>query len=248
MNDYLEGKHAVSEALAAGIPLVSLLLAEGLKDDRAVSSLVKTARAQGVRMRTVSRAELDRLSDHGAHQGVMAQVRAFPYVHVDDLLTAAEGRSSALIIACDHVLDPGNLGAIARSAEVVGSCGLLIPNKRAAQVTAVAYKSSAGALMRLPVAREANLVASLKRCKEEGFWVMGASEKATADIWEAPLEGRIVLVMGSEGDGLARLVAETCDMLVALPQVGHTESLNVAQATTAIAYEWLRRTRTGEGA
>lgn len=245
MSDYLEGKHAICEALQCGVPLNDIMLADGLKPDHALEELLQTAKQQGMKMHKVPRSELDRLSDHGAHQGVMAQVRPFQYVGISSLVAAASGKDAALIVACDHVCDPGNLGAIARTVEVVGGCGLLIPNRRAAQVTAVAYKSSAGALVHLPVAREANLVSCLKRCKDEGFWVIGASEKASVDIWEAPLEGRIVLVMGAEGTGLSHLVAETCDMLVSLPQAGRTESLNVAQATTAIAYEWMRRSRRG---
>ncbi len=241
MGDRLEGRNTVMEALDAGVPLKEIVLADGIKHDRRIDGIVRKAKAQGVPVRTRARSELDRRSDHGAHQGVMATVSPFPYLPFEDLLKATHGRASSLIVVCDHVADPGNLGAIARSAEVVGAAGLLIPNRRAAQVTAVAYKSSAGALAHIPVACEPNLVSCLKRCKEEGFWVIGASEKADDDIWHAPLEGRIALVMGSEGDGLSRLVAETCDMLVALPQVGKTGSLNVAQAMTAIAYEWLRR-------
>lgn len=243
MSDYLEGKHAILEALESKVPLDDVMLADGLKPDHALEELLNDVRQRGTRVRVVSRSELDRLSDHGAHQGVMARIRPFSYVGISDLIAAASSKGDALIVACDHVCDPGNLGAIARTVEVVGGCGLLIPNRRAAQVTAVAYKTSAGALLHLPVAREANLVSCLKRCKDEGFWVIGASEKASADIWEAPLDGRIVLVMGAEGTGLSQLVAKTCDMLVSLPQAGRTESLNVAQATTAIAYEWMRRMR-----
>jgi 23S rRNA (guanosine2251-2'-O)-methyltransferase len=248
MDDLLEGRHAVLDALESQVPVSSVLLADGVKDEKFAGKLLHLAYRSNVEVRTVPRSELDRLSDHGAHQGVMARIKPFHYVRFDDLLAAAEGRRDALVIVCDHVLDPGNLGAIARTAEVVGSSGLLIANKRAAQVTAVAYKSSAGALLHLPVAREANIVNCLRRAKDAGFWVLGASEHASCDIWSAPLDGRIVLVVGSEGGGLSHLVAETCDELVALPQVGVTESLNVAQATTAICYEWLRRTRAGEDA
>jgi len=242
MADYLEGRHAVSEALEAGVPLEAILVAEGLKPDRAIDRLLRDAAAAQVPVRRVRRSQMDALSGvHGAHQGVMAQARPFRYAGLADLLAAAEGREHALIIALDHVQDPGNLGAIARSAEVVGACGLLIPNKRAAQVTPLAHKASAGAVSHLPIAREANMTGCLERCKQEGFWVIGASEKAEQDIWSTPLEGRVVLVMGAEGDGISRLVQENCDMLTALPQAGHVGSLNVAQATTAIAYEWLRR-------
>ncbi|MBQ6587034.1 MAG: 23S rRNA (guanosine(2251)-2'-O)-methyltransferase RlmB [Coriobacteriales bacterium] len=244
MADYLEGRHAVSEAFAAGVPLASIMIAAGLKPDKAIDAIRRKAAGAGVPVREVKRSELDELSAHGAHQGIMAVAKPYRYASLEDLIKAAAGQKDALIIACDHVTDTGNLGAIARSAEVVGATGLLIPNKRAAAVTAVTYKASAGAISHLPIAREANLATCLERLKKEGFWVMGASEKASQDIWHAPLEGRIVLVMGSEGEGLSRLVQETCDLLVALPQAGCIGSLNVAQATTAIAYEWMRRCRT----
>ncbi len=242
MADYIEGRRAVAEALAAGVPLECLMVANGIKPERGVEALIAEAGAKGIEIRRVKRAVLDAVSDHGAHQGLIAQARPYAYARLHELVAAAAGKDAALIIALDHVTDPGNLGAIARSAECVGACGLLIPNRRAAQVTAVAIKASAGAVMHIPIAQESNLASSLNKLKEEGFWVIGATEKAEQSIWEAPLEGRIVLVMGSEGDGISRLVLETCDALAALPQAGSIGSLNVAQATTAVAYEWLRRT------
>jgi 23S rRNA (guanosine2251-2'-O)-methyltransferase len=167
----------------------------------------------------------------------------YEYATLFDLIRQARGKDAALIVALDHITDVGNLGAIIRSAEVVGATGLLIPNKRAAQVNETVYRSSAGAVEYLKVAREANLASSIRRLKEEDFWVVGATERAQQDIWQAPLEGRLVLVMGAEDTGLTRLVRELCDFEVKLPQRGFTPSLNVASAATAIMYEWLRRTR-----
>ncbi len=238
---YLEGKNAVIEALRAGMPLNAILLASGLTDDRGVGEITRRAAEVDCPVRTVARKELDRLSERGAHQGVMAEAAPFKYASLDQVIKRTEGQERALIIALDHITDPGNLGAVVRSAEVVGAAGVLVPSRRSAAVTPAAYKSSAGALAHLPLAQEANLANSLKRCKDAGFWVAGASEHAHDTIWDAPLEGRIVLVMGSEGEGLSRLTLETCDFLVKLPQYGQVGSLNVAQATTAIAYEWLRR-------
>lgn len=151
----------------------------------------------------------------------------------------AEGR--ALIVILDHVTDAGNLGAIARSADAVGASGIIIPNKRAAGVTAATYKSSAGAISHMPVAQVSNIVGAIERLKKEGYWVAGASEKATEDLWHSNLQGRIALVMGSEGEGISRLVQENCDFFISLPQLGQVESLNVAQSATAIMYEWLRQ-------
>jgi 23S rRNA (guanosine2251-2'-O)-methyltransferase len=166
----------------------------------------------------------------------------YEYATLFDLISLARGEENALIVALDHITDAGNMGAVIRSAEVVGAIGMLIPNKRAAPVNEAVYRTSAGAVEYLKIAREANLVSSLKRLRDEGFWIAGATEHARQDIWHAPLEGRLVLVMGSEDTGLSRLVRETCDFEVKLPQRGFTQSLNVAQAYTAIAYEWLRRT------
>ena len=158
---------------------------------------------------------LDAKSERGAHQGVLAEAKPYPFATLDEVLARAEGKPNSLIIALDHITDPGNLGAIVRTAEVVGADGVLVAKRRSAAVTAAAYKSSAGALAHVLLAQEANLVRSLERCKKEaGFWVAGASEHASQTVWDAPLEGRVVLVMGSEGEGLARLTRETCDFLV----------------------------------
>jgi 23S rRNA (guanosine2251-2'-O)-methyltransferase len=167
----------------------------------------------------------------------------YEYATLSDIIGLARGKDAALIVALDHLTDAGNMGAVLRSAEVVGAIGALIPNKRAAPVNEAVYRTSAGAVEHLKIAREANLASALKRLKDEGFWVAGATEHARQDIWQAPLEGRIVLVLGAEDTGLARLTREICDFEVRLPQRGRTQSLNVAQAGTAIMYEWLRRAR-----
>ena len=166
---------------------------------------------------------------------------AYEYASLYDLIDLSRGKTDALIVALDHITDVGNLGAIIRSAEVVGATGVLIPKKRAAQVNNTVYRTSAGAVEYLKVAREANVAASLTRLKEEGFWVAAASADAQVSIWDAPVEGRLVVVMGSEDTGISRLVREICDFDFKLPQRGFTQSLNVAQSFTAIAYEWMRR-------
>ena len=155
--------------------------------------------------------------------------------------SAAKHDGRALVVVLDHLTDAGNLGAIARSAESVGAAGIVIPNKRAARVTAATYKSSAGAISHIPVAQVANIASTLDRLKEEGFWVAAATEHAADVIWDANLKGKIALVMGNEGEGVSRLVLEHCDFGVKLPQVGDISSLNVAQASTACMYEWLRQ-------
>ncbi len=239
----IEGKNAVLEALRASVPLERVMVADSAKHDRAVEELRRLARAAGVPVASVTREALDRTSERGAHQGVIALARPFRYAELAEVLSATERAAWSLIVALDHVTDPGNLGAIARTAEVVGADALVVPSRRSAAITPAAWKAAAGALAHVPVVRETNLVRALDRLKSSGYWVAGASERADQTVWEAPLEGRLVLAMGSEGQGLARLTAETCDFLVRLPQAGRVGSLNVAQATTAIAYEWLRRKR-----
>lgn len=242
----LEGRNAALEALRAGMPLSRILIAEGTKPDRTIEEIERRAREAGLKVVRAPRRDLDKLSERGAHQGVIVEAAPFRYAPVEKVLKATKGAESALVIALDHVTDPGNLGAIARSAEVIGAAGVVVQKRRSAAVTPAAWKAAAGALAHVPLVQETNLVRTLERFKQEGFWIAGASEKAHQTVWQAPLEGRLVLVMGSEGEGLSRLTAETCDFLVSLPQAGKVGSLNVAQATTAIAYEWMRRTAVGK--
>ena len=225
--EFIEGRRAAAEALRTGFPVKCALIAEGGERDAALSRLVDDLNAAGVRIKYVPRAQLDALSSHGAHQGIALEVGNFPYADVADILDRA-GDGPALVVVLDHVTDDGNFGAIVRSAEVVG-------------VTVGSYKTSAGAVMHLPIAQVPNIARALDDLKAAGFWVGGASEHAEGSCWDAPFEGRVALVMGSEGDGISRLVLEKCDFLTKLPQRGMTESLNVAQATTALCFEWLRR-------
>lgn len=246
MADYIEGKHPVIEALRGGVPIERVLLADNLKRDGLVQDILRKAKAAGVPTETVRRAELDAKSERGSHQGVMAQAAPFAYAGLGDVIKRAAKQAErldgqALVVILDHITDAGNLGAIIRSAEVVGAAGVVIPNKRSARVTAATYKSSAGAVSRIPIAQVANIKQTCERLQEAGFWVAGASEKADTVIWNANLKGKMVLVMGNEGEGLARLTQEACDFLVALPQAGEVGSLNVAQAATACMFEWLRQ-------
>jgi 23S rRNA (guanosine2251-2'-O)-methyltransferase len=238
---FIEGRNAVFEALRAEMPVRVVYIAEGTKPDRALEEMARLAAELGVKVQRVPKRDIDAKSERGAHQGVIAEAAPYAYARLDDVLARAAGKEHSLIIVLDHITDPGNLGAIVRTAEVIGADGVVVANKRAAAVTPAAYKASAGALAHVLLAQEANIARSLERCKEDGYWIAGASEHSKQSVWQAPLEGRIVLVMGSEGEGLARLTRERCDFLVSLPQAGKVGSLNVAQATTAIAYEWLRR-------
>lgn len=238
---YIEGRNAVAEALRARMPLKKILIASGAKPDKTLDDIAHRAHRAQIPLITAPKKELDALSDRGAHQGVIAQAQPFSFTPLERVLRATDSETESLIIVLDHITDPGNLGAIVRSAEVVGAAAVVIPKRRSAAITPAAWKSAAGAFAHVPVCQETNVARTLKLLKENGYWAAGASEKAKQDAWHAPLEGKIALVMGSEGDGLARLTQETCDFLVRLPQRGKVGSLNVAQATTALAYEWLRR-------
>ena len=253
MADYIEGKRPVIEALRVGVPMKRILMADNLRRDGMVADIERKARKFEVPIVRASRKKLDgmsRLEEDGraSHQGVIAETLPFPYVGTRDITNAAERYAAehegrALVVLVDHATDAGNLGALIRSADAVGASGIIIPNKRSAQVTVATYKSSAGAVAHMPVAQVANLVQSIERLKKEGFWVAGASEKAADDIWDANLKGKIALVVGSESEGISRLVQENCDFFVRLPQFGHVGSLNVAQAATACMSEWLRQNR-----
>lgn len=246
MPDYIEGKRPVIEALRTGVPMRRILMADNIKRDPLVNDVQRKAKRFGVEVQLVARKKLDDISERGSHQGVIAEAKPFEYRGIYDLIDLAnayaeEHDGRALVILLDHLTDAGNLGAITRSAEAVGASGIVIPNKRSARVDAATYKSSAGAISHIPVAQVANLVQAMSRLKDEGFWIAGATEHTDDSIWNANLKGKIALVMGNEHDGLSRVVMEHCDFLVKLPLEGEVASLNVAQASTACMYEWLRQ-------
>ncbi len=241
MEDRVEGRNAVTELLASGRRVERIFVLEGARAGDPLAMVADEARKRSIRVDPVSRHELDRMSERGAHQGVIAIAEPFRFTELDTLLTRTAEKSSSLIIVLDHITDPGNLGAVVRTAEVVGADGVVIPKDRAATMTASAIKAAAGAAEHMPICRVANVAQALARCKQEHYWVTGASEKADTLAWDAPLDGRIALVMGAEGTGLARLTERECDLLVRLPVQGHIGSLNVSAATAVLAYEWLRR-------
>ncbi len=243
MSTLVEGRNAVIEALRAGVPVAAILVASG-SEGRPIDEVRRLASEHGVSVRVVSRSVLDERSIRGAHQGVIAEVASFDYADFDDVLRHVGERDRSLVVALDHVTDEGNLGAVARAAEVAGADALLIPKARSAGVGPVAHKTSAGAVSHLAIIREPNLARALERLKGAGYWIAGASASAEDLFWDAPLDGRLVIVLGSEGSGLSRLTERTCDFLVGLPVAGHVDSLNVAQAATVLAFEWVRRGHT----
>ncbi len=183
--------------------------------------------------------ELERLCGSPDHQGVVAEVDPYPYADPNALLR----REGALLLALDQVQDPRNLGAVCRSAELAGAAGLVIPERRSAEVTAVACKASAGAVEHLDLARVRNLADWLAEAKQAGFWIWGADAGAEQEPWDADLSGPTVLVLGGEGKGIRPRVASACDGLVAFPRLGRVESLNVSAAATALLFEAVRQRR-----
>ncbi|HET7530905.1 MAG TPA: 23S rRNA (guanosine(2251)-2'-O)-methyltransferase RlmB [Mycobacteriales bacterium] len=245
-DEVVAGRNAVVEALRAAVPALALYVATGVTRDERVDEIRKRAGDLGLSMLEAGRSELDRLSGGAPHQGVVLQVRPFDYVHVADLLARAlEQAEPPLLVALDGVTDPHNLGAIARSAAAFGAHGLVLPERRAVGVTAAAWKSSAGTLARLPVARAGNLVRALKECAAEGLMLAGLDGRGELDLDALELAaGPLVLVVGAEGRGLSRLVAETCDVRVRIPLAGTVESLNASVAAGVALAEIGRRRRT----
>jgi 23S rRNA (guanosine2251-2'-O)-methyltransferase len=238
------------EALRAGVPALSLHLATGLERDERVTEIRGLAADLELPVHEVSRSQLDRLTGGGpqaalVHQGVVLQVPPHAYLHPDDLLRRAlEAPEPALIVALDGVSDPHNLGAIARSAAAFGAHGLLLPQRRAAGVTAAAWKSSAGVLAHLPIARATNLVQALRAAADAGLMLAGLDGRGELDLDALELAtGPLVLVVGAEGRGLSRLVGETCDVRVRIPLAGQVESLNASVAAGVALAEVARRRR-----
>jgi 23S rRNA (guanosine2251-2'-O)-methyltransferase len=244
-DDLVAGRNAVVEALRASVPATTLYIAVGLDHDDRIAESKKLAAARGVAFLDVTRTELDRIAGGAPHQGIALAVRPFEYTGADDLLRRVlEEPDPPLIVALDGVTDPHNLGAIARSAAAFGAHGLLLPERRAVGVTPSAWKASAGTLARLPVARVTNLVRTLKSYAEAGLMLAGLDGRGEIDLDALELSsGPLVLVVGAEGKGLSRLVAQTCDLTVRIPLSSEVESLNASVATGIALAEIARRRR-----
>ena len=237
------GRNPVVECLRAGVPANALYVALGVEADERLTESVGRAADSGIPILEVPRADLDRISANGLHQGIALQVPPFMYIHPDDLLAAARESSAALLVALDNISDPRNLGAIVRSVSAFGGHGVVLPLRRSAAVTAVAWRTSAGAAARVPVARATNLNRTLRDWAADGLQVVGldASGETSIDAFDA--SGDLVLVVGSEGKGLSRLVRENCDTVLSIPMAGPTESLNAAVAAGVVLAEVARQRR-----
>jgi 23S rRNA (guanosine2251-2'-O)-methyltransferase len=243
--ELLVGRNPVAEALRAEIPANALYVAVGIEADERVTEAIKIAADRGLPILEVSRAEIDRRTGGILHQGLALQVPAFVYDELPDLLdTVSRSTATPLLVALDGVTDPRNLGAIIRSAVAFGAQGIVVPTRRSAGVTATAWRTSAGMAARIPIAQVTNLVRGLKDCQQAGMQVAGLDADAKLSIDELPFAVEpLVIVVGSEGRGLSRLVGETCDVTVSIPMTGRAESLNASVAAAVTLAEVARQRR-----
>ncbi len=237
------GRNPVLECLRAGVPATALYVALGVEPDERLTESVSRAADSGIAILEVPRSDLDRMTANHLHQGIALQVPPYDYAHPDDLLADALGSPPALLVALDNISDPRNLGAIVRSVAAFGGHGVLIPQRRSASVTAVAWRTSAGAAARMPVARATNLTRTLKDWADKGLRVVGLDAGGDTPIDDLDGTDPLVVVVGSEGKGLSRLVRQTCDEVVSIPMAGRTESLNASVAAGVVLAEIARRRR-----
>ena len=237
----IEGRNAVIEALRADTAVDKVYIAKG-ETDATLGHIASTARGKGIVVVEADRRKLDAMSVTHSHQGVIAVAAVREYASVSDILQSARGKGEApLVVVCDELSDPHNLGAVIRTAEAAGAHGVIIPKRRSAGLTAIVAKTSAGAVSYLPVARVANLTALLRELKEEGLWVFGTAADGSTSLYQADLKGPAAIVIGSEGDGMSRLVREQCDFLVSIPMRGQVNSLNASAAAAVVLYEAVRQ-------
>ncbi len=237
----IEGRNAVIEALRAGTSIDKIYLAKG-DTDKTLGHIASKARAAGIVVVEADRRKLDGMSRTHAHQGVIALAAVREYATVESILQSAADRGEQpLLVVCDEISDPHNLGAIIRTAECAGAHGVIIPKRRSAGLTAVVGKTSAGAVAYMPVARVANIAATLKDLKKQGIWVFGTAADGNTTLYQADLKGPAAIVIGNEGDGMTRLVTENCDFLVSIPMKGSISSLNASAAAAILLYEAVRQ-------
>ena len=237
----LEGRNALTEALRSGRTIDKVFIASG-ETDRALQRLAAQAKEAGAVVVPVDRRKLDAMSTTHAHQGVIALAAAREYATLDDLLENAAGKGEApLLVICDELTDPHNLGAILRSAECVGAHGVIIPKRRSVGLTATVAKASAGAVEYMPVARVTNINAAIADLKEKGVWIFGTAAEGSIPMYQADLTIPVAIVIGNEGSGMSPLVRKNCDVTVHIPMKGNISSLNASCAASVLLYEALRQ-------
>ena len=240
-NEIIEGRNAVIEALRAGRAIDKIFIAKG-DVDKTLGHIASKARDKGIVVVEADRRKLDYMSQTKAHQGVVALAAVREYCEIADIIALARERNEApFVIVCDEISDPHNLGAIIRTAECVGAHGVIIPKRRSAGLTTIVDKASAGAAEHMLISRVPNISAALKELKDEGLWVYGTAADGKNGLWNTDLTGAVALVIGSEGDGMGRLVKEHCDFVISLPMKGCLNSLNASAAAAVTMYEVLRQ-------
>ena len=236
----IEGRNAVIEAFRSGKTIDRLFILEGCQDGP-VLTIKREAAKRNIQVKYVARERLDQMSETGKHQGVIAQVAAYEYAEVEDILQAARDKGEApFLFLLDNIEDPHNLGAIIRTANLAGAHGVIIPKNRAVGLTATVARTSAGALNYTPVAKVTNLAKTIEDLKKEGLWFVCADMGGTT-MYQLDLKGPIGLVIGNEGEGVGRLVKEKCDMIASIPMKGDIDSLNASVAAGVLAYEIVRQ-------
>ncbi len=237
----IEGRNAVIEALRTEASIDKIFIQKG-EVDKTLGHIASKARAAGIVVVEADRRKLDGMSRTHAHQGVIALAAVREYVSVDDILADAAAKNEPpLIVVCDEISDPHNLGAIIRTAYCAGAHGVVIPKRRSAGLTSVVAKTSAGAVSHMKVARVPNIPSLLKDLKKQGVWVFGTAVNGTTGLYDADLKGAAAIVIGSEGGGMTRLAAENCDFLVSIPMKGDLNSLNASASAAILLYEAVRQ-------
>lgn len=237
----IEGRNAVTEAIRSGRTINKVFLADG-DTDKSLGRLAAMAKDAGAVVVRIDRRKLNDMSPTGAHQGIIASVAAHEYATIDDILQAAQERNEApLLVICDELSDPHNLGAIMRTAECAGAHGVIIPKRRSVGLTAVVSKASAGAIEYMPVARVSNIAAAIRELKERGVWIFGTAADADTSLYNADLKDACAIVIGNEGVGMSRIVSESCDFKVSIPMKGRISSLNASAAASILLYEAVRQ-------
>ena len=243
----LEGRNALQEALRSGRTIDKVFIADG-EIDRGLQRLAAEAKEAGAVVVPVDRRKLDAMSTTHSHQGVIALAAAREYFTIDDILQEAADRGETpLIIICDELSDPHNLGAILRSGECAGAHGVIIPKRRSVGLTAVVAKASAGAVEYMKVARVTNINAAMEELKQKGVWIFGTAAEGSVPMYQTDLTGPTAIVIGSEGDGMSRLVRQNCDVTVHIPMKGKITSLNASAAASILLYEAVRQRLHKEG-
>jgi 23S rRNA (guanosine2251-2'-O)-methyltransferase len=235
------GRHAVLAVLESDRPVNKVFVLRSLEKDSLFAQVRRLAKLKGATVQLTERGKLDQLTGGAAHQGLVASVATHAYTDLDELIAKAKAHPQPLLVLLDGVEDPHNLGAIIRTAECAGAQGVILPQRRSASLTGVVEKTSAGALEHLPVARVGNLGRAIEAVKEAGFWVVGAEASGDRLLYDLDLTGAIALVIGGEGQGMHRLVKESCDFVARLPLLGQTTSLNASVAAGILLYEAVRQ-------